>query len=182
MTQADMLFHIVQRVITGGACNPMHMIQLQQGWARKPPSAKRCSKEITLRRAEWIKQFYESAVHSCTRANEYKASKQSQDDFPDEDEMWMESSALKAHFSAFTKARNIAKAALDAGVNVTVAVATAATAAEAEFHEGIASDSVADIDETEEDVEEVRAKLHELGLWLAEDEQDFLDFQEDTTE
>ena len=67
-------------------------------------------------------------------------------------------------------------------MNVSVATAAVATTAEAEFHEGIASDAIVDPDETEEDVEEVRAKLSELGLWLDEDEQDFLAFQDDNTE
>ena len=93
----------------------------------------------------------------------------------------MESSALKAHFSQFTKARKIAKAASDAGVNVSVATAAAATTAEAEFHEGIASDAIVDPDETEKDVEEVRAKLSELGLWLDEDEHDLLALHDDNT-
>lgn len=70
----------------------------------------------------------------------------------------------------------------DVGVNVSVATAAAATAAEAEFHEGIASDAIVDPDETREDVEEVRAKQCELGLWLDEDEQDFHAFHDDNIE
>ena len=54
LTQTKMVYAIVQRIIRGGPCNPMHMVKLEQGWAQKPPPTKQCTKEVALKRAKWI--------------------------------------------------------------------------------------------------------------------------------
>ena len=72
---------------------------------------KQCTKEVALKGAKRIEEFYAHLVLHHVCANEHTAEAQVKVDHPDDDDMWMDSGALKSHFGKLTKARKLLKEA-----------------------------------------------------------------------
>jgi hypothetical protein len=79
-----------------------------QGWAMKPRGNKRRSPEAIEACRTWARAYHKDANANNMRANEWTASRQMKDEFPDDPEMWMEPGALKPLFAEFSKAANAA--------------------------------------------------------------------------
>jgi len=176
LARQEMVHAIVQGILRGAPCNSVHVVKLDQGWAQKPPPTKPCTKEVALKRAKWIEMFYATAVSQHVRANEYTAEVQVKVDHPDEEEMWMDSSALKSHFGKLTKARKLLKEASkvqsDSATVNQASIEDAgkhAAAASAEFLAAIELDEVDPLSDCTVDIDEINFMLEEVGLWSLED-------------
>ena len=132
--------------------------------------------EVALKRAKWIEEFYADAVLHHIRANEYTTEVQVKVDHPDDDDMWMDSGALKSHFGKLTKARKLLKEASSLqSVRATNNQAHTedadkhAAAASAEFLAAVEIDLVDPLSECSLDTDEINFLLEEVGLWSLED-------------
>jgi hypothetical protein len=131
------LLQVVDNVVSGSAIamKPELNLYAAEGWAMVPRTNKKRAPEVLKACSLWAQNYHTEANRNNMRANEWSAARDMMDQFPDEPEMWLEPSTLKAMFTKLTKAAN-AKAGNDKHAAQPAAVAAARALEQEEEPEG----------------------------------------------